>query len=206
MSWMSNPYILMDKDHIKEVWPTKEMSYANKFNAITRLVVLLSVLGFLVLKNLKFLLSGLVTMGLMVFFFKKNRVQEAFTTLPPQIAPPSNFTQPTTANPLMNVLLPELNGNPLRKEAAPSFHPATEAKINESVRKQNDLDPLLFKGMKNDLDLDLSMRNFYTNPNTSVPNKQDEFAQFCYGGMISAKEGNPLALERNTTRLGSVQH
>ncbi len=203
---MSNPYILMDKEYIKELWPTKEMSYTNKFNAITRLVILLSVLGFLVFKNLKFLLSGVVTIVLMVFFYKtpKLSMNEAFTVEAQKA--PSEFTQPTTENPLMNVLLPELNGNPLRKEAAPSFNPITEKKINDGVRNQNKIDPRLFKGMKNDLDLELCMRNFYTNPNTTIPNKQEDFAQFCYGSMISAKEGNPLALERNAPRLGAVNY
>lgn len=202
---MSNPYILMDKEHIKEVWPTKEMSYTTKFNAITRLVILLSVLGFLVFRDLKFLLSGLVTIIVMVFFFKKPLVHEPFTMVETPPMSPSNFTQPTTANPLMNVLLPELNGNPQRKQAAPSFERATEANINDSVRNQNTtIDRRLFKGMKNDIDFDLSMRNFYTNPNTTVPNKQDEFAKFCYGDMISAKENNPLALEKNAPRTGAI--
>ena len=195
----------MDKDHIKEFWPTKEMSYINKFNAITRLVILLSVLGFLVSKNLKFLLTGIITIVVMVFFYKTPNT-EKFTVETPKPISLSDFTQPTTSNPLMNVLLPELNGNPQRKQAAPSFNRITETSINDSVRKQNKIDPRLFNGMKNDYDLELSMRNFYTNPNTTVPNKQNEFAQFCYGDMISAKEGNPLALERNAPRLGSVNY
>ena len=190
MSWMTNPYILMDKDHIQELWPTKEMSYTNKFNAITRLVILLSVLGFLVLKSLKFLLAGVLTITVMVFLFKRQRIQEPFTM----------------KNPLMNVLLPELNGDPKRKQAAESFDPSTEKNINESVRQQNKIDPLLFQGIKNDIDLEMSMRQFYTNPNTTVPSKQDEFAQFCYGGMLSAKEGDPLALERKNPRTGGVNH
>ena len=202
---MTNPYILMDKDHIQELWPTKEMSYTNKFNAITRLVILLSVLGFLVLKSLKFLLAGVLTITVMVFLFKRQRIQEPFTVEPPPLAP-SNFTQPTMKNPLMNVLLPELNGDPKRKQAAESFDPSTEKNINESVRQQNKIDPLLFQGIKNDIDLEMSMRQFYTNPNTTVPSKQDEFAQFCYGGMLSAKEGDPLALERKNPRTGGVNH
>jgi hypothetical protein len=54
------------------------------------------------------------------------------------------------------------------------------------------------------MDLDFSMRQFYTNPSTTVPNKQGEFAEFCYGDMVSAKDGNELALARNLPRIGSI--
>ena len=49
------------------------------------------------------------------------------------------------------------------------------------------------------------MQTFYATANTRVPNDQEGFANFCYGDMISSKEGNPLALERsNLPRMGSV--
>ena len=213
MSWTSNPYILMDREHIGELWPTQTMSYNTKFNAITRLVVVLSVLGFLVTKSLRFLAVGLVSLGVMVALYappKAAAVPEGFTVSTDAAdlseQPLKDFTNPTIANPLMNVLLPEINGNPDRKQAAPSFNPVIETQINECVMKQNKIDPRLFRGMKNQYDLDLAMRQFNTNPSTTVPNKQDEFAQFCYGDMISAKEGNPFALERNAPRLGSVNY
>jgi hypothetical protein len=34
------------------------------------------------------------------------------------------------------------------------------------------------------------MRQFYTTPNTLVPNNQKDFAQFCYGNMASCKDGD----------------
>ena len=54
------------------------------------------------------------------------------------------------------------------------------------------------------MDLEYSMRNFYTNPSTTIPNDQKGFSEFLYGDMISAKEGNPIALARQQPRLGSV--
>ena len=30
-------------------------------------------------------------------------------------------------------------------------------------------------------------RQFYTNPSTTIPNKQDEFLSFCYGTLPSEK-------------------
>ena len=49
-----------------------------------------------------------------------------------------------------------------------------------------------------------AQHNFYATPNTQIPNNQKEFAEFCYGDMISAKEGNDYALIRNNPRIGAV--
>ena len=37
------------------------------------------------------------------------------------------------------------------------------------------------------------MRPFYSTANTTIPNDQGAFADFCYGSMVSCKEGNPFA-------------
>jgi hypothetical protein len=115
-------------------------------------------------------------------------------------------TTPTDKNPLMNVLLPEINGNSNRKPALKSYLPETEKIINDKVKEQvtKRLDERLFKGINNELDLEYSMRNFYTTASTTIPNDQEGFSQFLYGGMISAKEGNPIALARQQPRLGSL--
>ena len=45
-----------------------------------------------------------------------------------------------------------------------------------------------------------SMHRFISNPNTQIPNDQEGFAKFCYGEMVSAKEGNEFSLGRNAPR------
>ena len=59
-----------------------------------------------------------------------------------------------------------------------------------------DLEKKLFKDLGDEIEFDRSMHNFYTTPNTKIPNDQDKFAQFCYGDMPSCKEGNALACEK----------
>ena len=44
--WVNQPTILFDKEYILEIWPTSTMSYVQKLNAISRLIILLSILGF----------------------------------------------------------------------------------------------------------------------------------------------------------------
>jgi hypothetical protein len=187
-----------------QIWPTNDMDSNAKLNAITRLVVLLSVAAFAMTMAIKFLAVGLLTVAALAVYqsmTKRPPNREAFT--PQEL---KEHTTPTEKNPLMNVLLPELNGNPNRKPALKSYLPETndliKAKVKAAISK--DVDPRIFRGTNDELDLEYSMRNFYTMPNTTVPNNQAEFADFCYGDMISAKDGDPQALARNSPRLGSV--
>jgi len=41
---------------------------------------------------------------------------------------------------------------------------------------------------------DESMNSFYTTASSQIPNKQGDFARWCYGSMPSAKEGDKKAL------------
>ena len=39
--WSNEPTILFNKDYIFELWPTTNMSYEQKMNAVTRLIIIL---------------------------------------------------------------------------------------------------------------------------------------------------------------------
>ena len=45
--WFDDPSILFNKDFIFELWPTMDMCYEQKINAITRLVILITILGYI---------------------------------------------------------------------------------------------------------------------------------------------------------------
>jgi len=194
--WIHDYTILFQKDQI-QFWPMENMTTDEKLNAITRFVILLSLLGFVLTQMPRFLIIGAVTVACMVAYQSTIKKVEPFTT--PKY---KEHTVPTPTNPLMNVLLPEINGNPNRKEALQSYTPETEKKINDNVKKM--LDPRIYKGMNNEMDLEYSMRNFYTTASTTIPNDQEGFSKFCYGDMISAKEGNPIALIKQNPRIGAV--
>jgi hypothetical protein len=193
MTFWLNDYSILFKN---EFWPTNSMSYIEKLNAITRVVVSVSLLGFCVTRELKYIWVGLFTLLIIIVYYKSVDTPEAFTGLK------TSRTVPTQQNPLMNVLLPEINGNPNRGEAL-KYNSKTEKKIIDEVKKG--LDPRIYRGTNNEMDLEYSMRQFYTNASTTVPNNQEDFSKFCYGDMISAKEGNEVALyRRENSRLGSV--
>ena len=222
--WINNPSVLLEKSQIFQVWPTTTMKSGQKLNAITRLVILLTILGFVYSRRIAILITGFVTLAILVvlYFLQKKKdekieeqnIKEGFKNNEENqvkkglTLPPLNFTMPTKENPLMNVLIPQIQYDPERQVAAPSFNEEVEKEINKKTQdfvvEQFDNDEkikkLLFADLADNMEFSFSMRNFNSMPATSIPNDQGAFEQFCYGDMISCKEGNSFACERNDFR------
>ena len=105
----------------------------------------------------------------------------------------------------MNVLPTEIQDNPERNQAAPAYNKAVEKEINEKTKEfitnnfddKTNIDERLFKDLGDNVMFDNSMRAWYSTANTTVPNDQKSFAEYCYGDMVSCKEGNEFACTRN---------
>ena len=105
----------------------------------------------------------------------------------------------------MNVLLPQIQDEPNRPPAAPAFNPVVVEDINKKTQEmvvnnfddKKGIDERLFKDLGDSFQFDRSMIQFNATANTTIPNDQKSFAEFCYGDMISCKEGNELACSRS---------
>ena len=64
---------------------------------------------------------------------------------------------------------------------------------------QPNISDKLFKDLGEQYVFEQSLRQFHSNPNTQIVNDQTGFAEFCYGNMVSCKEGNLFACARNLT-------
>jgi hypothetical protein len=208
--WLYNPNILFKSDQIYNIWPSSQMSFDAKLNAMTRLVTLLTVLGYLLTKNIKIVLSGLVTLGaiILLFFIRKNNgKKEGYSNAELYSILKDDYTEPSVKNPMMNVLLTEIADNPRRKEAAPAFNPIVEADLNEKTKQfiaNNFDDPAIDERLFNDLGdnftFEQSMRAWNPMPSTTIPNDQKAFTDYCFGDMIACRDdnNNELACVRNS--------
>ena len=61
--WIEDPSILMNKDYIREIWPSKTMDPPAKLNAITRFVILATILGYLITSAFSIFILGAITLG-----------------------------------------------------------------------------------------------------------------------------------------------
>jgi hypothetical protein len=161
--WANNPTILFNKDFIFELWPTNNMGYEQKLNAITRLIILITILGFVSTRSSRILIVGIVTIALIYILYKLrkpssssddykknegfevqgNQVTGLFDKSAKTITNPvtlesvisSEFKEGNKTNPFSNVLLTDIMDEPDRKAAPPSFNPEVEEKITKDVKK-----------------------------------------------------------------------
>jgi hypothetical protein len=166
--WSNDPTILFNKAAIFQVWPAPSMSFEAKMNAISRIVILLSTLGFIFTMKFNFLIIGAITLAIIfsIYRFRKQSVvsgmkenfaqrkkKEASAPAPVVSNPVtlenvlrSEFHPTTKKNPFGNVLLTDIMDNPDRPAAAPSFNPAVSDDITSAVKKQTQM---LYPSIKN---------------------------------------------------------
>ena len=205
--WLDDPIILFKSSNINQLWPTSDMTSNEKLNAVTRTVILLTIIGYLLKMTSKIIITGIITLGIIIVMhnIKKKNKKEGFTDPRLYNLMPNNYTLPTEKNPVMNMLLTEIKDNPNRKAAAPSYNKEIEEKINNKTQEfvvnsfddTENIDERLFKDLGDSFNFDRSMRAWYATANTQTPNAQKAFAEWCYGDMISCKEGNEFACTRS---------
>ncbi len=163
--WLNEPTILFNKENIIQVWPSQQMTFESKLNAITRIVIIMSILGFIFTRNCNLIIIGIVTLAIIVTLYKLRKQslvsslikKEAFTVnpsiQPSSLAPApmlrdhvtlknvlrSEFHPTTKKNPFGNVLLTDIMDTPNRKAAAPSFNPDVYDDIDSAVKKQTQM-------------------------------------------------------------------
>lgn len=218
--WSKDPNILFQQPFLFEFFPVENMTYNQKLNAITRAVIVLTVIGFVFDHSFRLLAVCLITiLAIFLMHFAHTRSNESFIANGGNpitmdnisdivLTNPNIYQQSEPTNPLGNVLLPDYDYNP-RKKPAPPIESAvikndilTQAKrmVTEANPGQPDITDKLFNDLANEITFEQSMRQYYTTANTTIPNDQGAFADFCYGSMISCKEGNEFACSRDNPR------
>lgn len=216
--WAEDPNIILSQKYILQLFPVEKMTLNEKLNAITRLIVLLSIIGFAYSKSFRLLIiSAIMIFCIYLLHLYENRKiieeKEGYRNPAEDLVGASGaqrklyeFDTPAVNNPFGNVLMTDYEDNP-NKKPAPPIEDNTETileKTKEMVVKTNpgqpDIADKLFSDLGDNFNFEQSMRPFYSNANTEIPNDQNAFAEFCYGSMISCKEGNNFACARNLQR------
>lgn len=236
--WSDDPNILFHKDYIFEFYPVETMTYEQKLNAVSRSVIILSIIAFVLSRNTRIIIISAITLFavFILYFYQekekskmktKKQVQglmdkdegfanEGFANagldyLKQQNAgrmPTDVFVAPTQSNPFGNVLMSDYDYNPDKKPAPPSYNQNVNNDILKQAKKfvvdanpdQPDIADKLFKDLGDQYVFEQSLRPFNSTASTTIPNDQGAFAEFCYGSMVSCKEGNAFACARNLSR------
>ena len=159
--WSNEPTVLFNKDFMFELWPTTDMCYEQKLNAITRLIILITILGYILTMSTRILVIGFLTLAVIFVLFKmrkqkltKDMMQEGFfveennqpgvfkqkskTIINPVTLDSvlnDEFKEGNKKNPFSNVLLTQINDDPERKSAPPAFNVDVDEDITKNIKK-----------------------------------------------------------------------
>jgi len=201
--WINDVSILFRKDRLTEYFPSKEMSKIEKLNAIGRLSILSSIILILYKGQTWPLYIGIL--GLL-FSFLLYRFSDKVTDIQTVIANTdlsqigdivygTECTAPTKNNPFMNISVNEYLDNPTRAGACDQMDvkEETETYFNKNLYK--DINDLFNKNN--------SQRMFHTNPITTIPNDQGNFANWLYSVPSTCKEDQSSCLRYEDVRANS---
>ncbi len=221
--WGEDPNVLFQGKYLYELFPVASMSYNQKLNALSRTIILLTLISIMLSGFTRSVFIGFVTLVAVYvlhhYHNKENRMKQRETegfnnpvedlmkdediTLEPEV-----FDTPKSSNPFSNVLMSDYDYNADKKPAPPSFNQNVNEEILTSAKKmvqeinhdQPNIQDKLFRSLGEEMVFEQSLRPFHSTSSTTIPNDQQAFAEFCYGSMISCKEGNPFACARNLAR------
>ena len=204
--WLNNPKLLIVDGRWRTFFPTRNMTREEAFNAGSRLIIYLSLSLFLYSQRTTYLITGIgaILLGFIWYQYYPKLVDtfspqsnstnlgadihHQYTTTPP---PPSRrrfkYVNPSDNNPFMNVMPSDYTTNPDR---ASSFQkPCRNFDLIQDQVDQK-FNASLFKDVGDIFGRDASQRQFYTTPNTAIPNDQDTFARWLYKSSgATCKEG-----------------
>jgi hypothetical protein len=217
--WINEPTTLFNKNEITQIWFNSSMTFEAKLNAISRLVILLTMIGFIATGELKFIVIGIITLACIacIYLVRQNQPvpKEGFETT--AITDPitldsmlkTEFVKTNKYNPLSNVLLTDIGDDPNRKPAPPSFNVSVSNDIDAATKQaiqmmnpniDNTTKQLYGDDIVENINFDNSMRAFYSTSNSRVTNDQSAFANYLYGDMPSCKTGDAFACTQDNLR------
>ena len=186
--WVNEPTVLFNKKYINQIWPYSYLTYEEKLNAATRFIVIITLLGYVLLNRFIIVVLGLIVVGIIVLLYKK---KEGMVFPYYGVNDQQSIEQ---NNPFGNVLMTDYKFNPNKKAVNTDYTPDLENTLNTKIKEfiiqensdNNEINNL-FNNVGDQFKFEQNNHQFYTNPSTTIPNKQDDFLSFCFGTLPSEK-------------------
>ena len=195
--WGDHPKVLFQKDLLSQFFPRNYMSRNQKLNAISRLLIYISIVLTFYRGNSTYIflgIFGLLCIWMCHSFSSKARVSPKEGMMSSSHAPvrkipkpPTKYISPTRCNPFMNPL-PSGQHSKEIKESKLKEPSSDYDKVQSDI--ENKFNQGLFKEVSDVFGRESSQRQFYTLPNTTNVSDQDNFAKWLYSTPPTCKEGN----------------
>jgi hypothetical protein len=187
--WFKNPTDFFSFSKLYAIFPLDKMTLDEKLNTYLRLAMYLSTIYYIMFQDVK--VFSVIVMVMIITYVYYNSIHENYvqyeqlkhnmkTKQEPQMC-----EYPKKNNPFMNVLMNEYAENPERNEACDVDNDHVKTLMNDTYYKDT------FRDIDDVFDKKSSFRHFYTMPNTTIPNNQEDYSHWLYGIKEKThKEGN----------------
>lgn len=173
MVWFDSPLELIESDRIHHLLPIENMTKDEQHNSFMRFALIFSICVFLINKKHKVIFIPIFGGLLSYIIYNLNQV-DGFQTFEKKTIDDYKCTKPNLQNPFMNVLVSDYKDKPTKEKACD----ITSEKVKDDMEKYFTND--LFRSVDDVFDKNYSYRQFYTTPNTTIPNDQESFAKWLY--------------------------
>jgi hypothetical protein len=194
MIWYKQLQPFFSVENVLDFIPSRSLTYTDNINILVRLSIYVTICVYLISNNNKsFLIVTSVVAITTCLHQIESKTEDYRETLSNKVDNPINngslkkkktkCHKPNQENPFMNVMMNEYTDDPERNTAC------DVADVHEDIDKYFGKD--LYRSVDDIYNKNSSTRQYYTTPNTSIPNDQEGFAHWLYGNSdITCKEGN----------------
>ena len=180
--WIDDFDILIKNDKLFTFFPNKNMSEIEKVNSISRFSIYLGIILYLIKNNISFLYIPVVTFCIVYFLYEvnnRNKLIENISDTDIQYGKNIlNFNKPTINNQFSNLKVTDYGKKIIK--------PALKGK--RAKKKRRKIIEKIFMDVDDLYNREISSRNFYTMPVTTIPNDRKKFAKWCYEQKNQCKE------------------
>lgn len=174
------------------ILPLQSLTFEEKLNAMARFFIYFGVIMALIRSNAVHLFWGITALVLTVIIYQfhikaATRIEKYLKGEKIDVVDNAVCKRTTVDNPFMNPSVDEYGTKPNYETACPITNEKIYNKMSDNFHER------LFQDCSDIYDKTSSQRQFYTVPNTSIPNNQDGFAKWLYSTPPTCKEGNGFA-------------
>lgn len=216
--WYHDMSIIIQSNRLTEFFPTNDQTLEERFNALVRLSLYSSLILYYYHRNYKYF-SIFIGSLLLTYYIYTNDPEKSLKDVDTLKSKPQNqsqkeerveslenvekavCTKPTLDNPFMNVTMKDyLNVDEKTQQMVdrPAACDTTDENVKRSVDEM--FNHNLFKDVNDVFGKMNSQRQFYTMPNTTIPNAQDDFAKWLYANPKTCKEDQEFCLRYEDVR------
>ena len=202
--WTEKFTILYEKKYLFEIIPNKEFDFNRKLNSLLRLSIYYSIIVYL-FDNKKTDMFYIPFVVSIATYILSRKYRETFlnvtnTQLMNNLEVGDELIQnlegscktPTKDNPFMNPEITDFNTKNMKDPSCKSYNNKGLQNYTEKIFNET-----LFRDVNDLFGKNISQRQFYTVPGSSIPNNQDKFAKWLYSTPKTCKEGNGLQCAAN---------